>query len=143
MLKQITLENWKSFRHAELYIDPLTVLIGTNASGKSNVVDALDFLNSMMQRASVETVLIGDRFTPGIRGGIEWAARKPETKFSFQVLVDGEDKGNDYLYKITVENTPYVQVVDESLTLIDSQNISDNNSCQQLFFVSFTSRGDK
>lgn len=138
MLKQITLENWKSFRHAELYIDPLTVLIGTNASGKSNVVDALDFLNSMMQRASVETVLIGDRFTPGIRGGIEWAARKPETKFSFQVLVDGEDKGNDYLYKITVENTPYVQVVDESLTLIDSQNISDNNSCQQLFFVSFT-----
>lgn len=138
MLKQITLENWKSFRHAELYIDPLTVLIGTNASGKSNVVDALDFLNSMMQRASVETVLIGDRFTPGIRGGIEWAARKPETKFSFQVLVDGEDKGNDYLYKITVENTPSVQVVDESLTLIDSQNISDNNSCQQLFFVSFT-----
>ena len=138
MLKQITLENWKSFRHAELYIDPLTVLIGTNASGKSNVVDALYFLNSMMQRASVETVLIGDRFTPGIRGGIEWAARKPETKFSFQVLVDGEDKGNDYLYKITVENTPSVQVVDESLTLIDSQNISDNNSCQQLFFVSFT-----
>ena len=138
MLKQITLENWKSFRHAELYIDPLTVLIGRNASGKSNVVDALDFLNSMMQRASVETVLIGDRFTPGIRGGIEWAARKPETKFSFQVLVDGEDKGNDYLYKITVENTPSVQVVDESLTLIDSQNISDNNSCQQLFFVSFT-----
>lgn len=138
MLKQITLENWKSFRHAELYIDPLTVLIGTNASGKSNVVDALDFLNSMMQRASVETVLIGDRFTSGIRGGIEWAARKPETKFSFQVLVDGEDKGNDYLYKITVENTPSVQVVDESLTLIDSQNISDNNSCQQLFFVSFT-----
>ena len=49
MLKQITLENWKSFRHAELYIDPLTVLIGTNASGKSNVVDALDFLNSIMQ----------------------------------------------------------------------------------------------
>lgn len=138
MLKQITLENWKSFRHAELYIDPLTVLIGTNASGKSNVVDALYFLNSMMQRASVETVLIGDRFTPGIRGGIEWAARKPETKFSFQVLVDGENKGNDYLYKITVENTPSVQVVDESLTLIDSQNISDNNSCQQLFFVSFT-----
>ena len=35
MLKQITLENWKSFRHAELYIDPLKFLIGTNASGKS------------------------------------------------------------------------------------------------------------
>ena len=131
MLKQITLENWKSFRHAELYIDPLTVLIGTNASGKSNVVDALDFLNSIMQGASVETVLIHN-----IRGGIEWAARKPETKFSFQVLVDGENEEEDYLYKITVENTPNVQVVDESLTLINSQNISDNISLKPPYFIS-------
>ena len=67
--------------------------------------------------------------------GIEWAARKPETKFSFQVLVDGKDKGNDYLYKITVKNTPTVQVVDKSWTLIDSQNISDSNSSQQLFLT--------
>ena len=31
-----------------------------------------------------------------------------------------------------------MQVLDESLTLIDSQNLSDNDSSQQLFFVSFT-----
>ncbi|NEN90917.1 MAG: ATP-binding protein, partial [Okeania sp. SIO3H1] len=113
MLKQITLENWKSFRHAELYIDPLTVLIGTNASGKSNVVDALDFLNSIMQGTSVEAVLTGDRFTSGIRGGVEWAVRKPETKFSFQVLVDGENEAGDYLHKITIETQPTIQVIDE------------------------------
>jgi predicted ATPase len=34
MLKKLILENWKSFRYAELPLDPLTVLIGTNASGK-------------------------------------------------------------------------------------------------------------
>lgn len=44
MLKKLILENWKSFRYVELPIDPLTVLIGTKASGKSNVVDALEFL---------------------------------------------------------------------------------------------------
>ncbi|HEY9666466.1 MAG TPA: AAA family ATPase [Coleofasciculaceae cyanobacterium] len=44
MLKKLILENWKSFRYAELPIDPLTVLIGTNASGECNVVDALEFL---------------------------------------------------------------------------------------------------
>ena len=44
MLKKLILENWKSFRYAEIPIDPLTVLIGTNASGKSNAVDALEFL---------------------------------------------------------------------------------------------------
>ena len=134
MLKKITLENWKSFRHAELYIDPLTVLIGTNASGKSNVVDALDFLNSIMQGTSVEAVLTGDiaaarlrqRFTPGIRGGVEWAVRKPETKFSFQVLVDGENETEDYFYKITIEITPIVQLIDESIISTRSDNFSSS-----------------
>ncbi|MFK8163712.1 MAG: AAA family ATPase, partial [Lewinella sp.] len=44
MIKSITLKNWKSFGEATLYVDPLTVLIGTNASGKSNFLDALVFL---------------------------------------------------------------------------------------------------
>jgi AAA15 family ATPase/GTPase len=48
MLKQLILENWKSFRYAELPIDQLTVLIGTNASGKSNVVEALEFLQRII-----------------------------------------------------------------------------------------------
>lgn len=47
MLKELHLKNWKSFKEATLYIDPLTVLIGTNASGKSNVLEALEFLRRM------------------------------------------------------------------------------------------------
>ena len=35
MLKEIRMENWKSYQQSTLYLDPLTVLIGTNASGKS------------------------------------------------------------------------------------------------------------
>ncbi|WP_323009631.1 AAA family ATPase [Paracoccus sp. (in: a-proteobacteria)] len=44
MLTKISAENWKSIELAELNIDALTVLIGSNASGKSNVLDALAFL---------------------------------------------------------------------------------------------------
>jgi len=44
MFKRIILKNWKSFRHAVLPLDPLTVVIGINSSGKSNAVEALDFL---------------------------------------------------------------------------------------------------
>ena len=40
MIEEIRLSNWKSFRDATLYFDALTVLIGTNASGKSNALDA-------------------------------------------------------------------------------------------------------
>lgn len=40
MIKELNLKNWKSFKDSTLYIDPLTILIGTNASGKSNLLDA-------------------------------------------------------------------------------------------------------
>jgi len=39
MIKEIRFMNWKSFSDAKVYIDPLNVLIGTNASGKSNIID--------------------------------------------------------------------------------------------------------
>ena len=81
MLKKLILENWKSFRYAELPLDPLTVLIGTNASGKSNVVEALEFLQRIANGENIETALAGDKTLSSIRGGVEWAARKPETEF--------------------------------------------------------------
>lgn len=45
MLTAITLENFKSYRQAKLPLSALTVLIGANASGKSNVIEALQFLS--------------------------------------------------------------------------------------------------
>ena len=43
MITEISLHNWKSFEDSTLLIDQITFLIGTNASGKSNIVDALMF----------------------------------------------------------------------------------------------------
>lgn len=44
MLTQIRIENFKSYKESSLHLAPLTVLIGANASGKSNVIEALRFL---------------------------------------------------------------------------------------------------
>ncbi|MDP8966754.1 MAG: AAA family ATPase, partial [Cyanobacteriota bacterium] len=70
MLKKLILENWKSFRYAELPIDPLTVVIGTNASGKSNVIDALEFLRRTVTGREIQAALAGDSTLPAIRGGV-------------------------------------------------------------------------
>ena len=46
MLSSFTIENFKSYRDAsELKLAPLTVLIGANAAGKSNAVEALRLLS--------------------------------------------------------------------------------------------------
>ena len=47
MITKIRLQNWKSFKDSTIYIDSLGILIGTNASGKSNVLDAFAFLRAV------------------------------------------------------------------------------------------------
>jgi len=45
MLQKLTIESFKSYENAELELSPLTVLIGSNASGKSNALEALRLLS--------------------------------------------------------------------------------------------------
>ena len=130
MLKKLILENWKSFRQAELEIDALTVLIGTNASGKSNALDALEFLNRTALGKELQSALAGDQENSGIRGGIEWAALKPGSEFTLKALIESEEERTDYLYSITVETTPRVQLVSESLDRIRKRPKTDKNPYQ-------------
>ena len=48
MITELRLQNWKIFSDAKLYIDSITVIIGTNASGKSNIFDALKFFRGFI-----------------------------------------------------------------------------------------------
>ncbi len=77
MIRQITLINWKSFANATLYIDPLGVLIGTNASGKSNALDSFLFLHRIASGTSLTDALAG------LRGGLEWAILRGKDFFLF------------------------------------------------------------
>ena len=134
MLKQLTLENWKSFRHAVLPIDPLTILIGTNASGKSNALEALEFLKRTVLGKGLEAALAGDITLTSIRGGVEWATLKPETQFTLEVLIQGRDDRTDYLYSLTVGTKPRVQVNAESLSIIKRDKNDVKSSQKEKLF---------
>ena len=49
MIKSIEIEGFRSLRHVRLDLRPLNVLIGPNQSGKTNILDALDFLAQAVQ----------------------------------------------------------------------------------------------
>jgi predicted ATPase len=85
MITELSLENWKSYEKATLYIDPLSVLVGTNASGKSNALDALLLLNRSASGIMLTSALQGDGVQIPLRGGIEWAARRPGSIFALAV----------------------------------------------------------
>ena len=43
-ITKVWAKNFRSIEYAELELGPLTVLVGPNASGKSNLLDILGFL---------------------------------------------------------------------------------------------------
>ncbi len=47
MIRSVRLENFKSFRDATLELEPFTLIVGANASGKSNLRDAFRFLHGV------------------------------------------------------------------------------------------------
>ena len=69
MLNAITLENFKSYREATLPLAPLTVMIGANASGKSNAIEGMRLLSWLAQgqrlSAIQHAVQSGDRVLRG------------------------------------------------------------------------------
>lgn len=69
MLTSITLENFKSFRKATIPLGPFTVLVGTNASGKSNLRDAFRFLHGVGRGYSLAEIL-GEKYGEG--GELQW-----------------------------------------------------------------------
>ncbi|MEM9907263.1 MAG: AAA family ATPase [Cyanobacteria bacterium P01_D01_bin.44] len=75
MLKKLRLKNFKNFKDAELDLGPFTVLVGANATGKSNIRDAFRFLSAIGKGYSLPDIF-GYKYTEdgrpqwsGIRGG--------------------------------------------------------------------------
>jgi predicted ATPase len=122
MIKELHLKNWKSFGDTILYIEPVTVIMGLNASGKSNAIDALLFLQRSI-RKDFSTIFVNDEGKNVIRGGYEDATKHKEKNFSFGVLFGKED--SDLLYEITCEIdnlTRNCKIVEEKITEITDKN---------------------
>lgn len=136
MIKELILENWKSFEKATLFIDPLTILIGTNASGKSNTLDALLFLQRTASGVGIFQAINGDVNLPPIRGGMEWVCRKPAKEFVLKVILGSEVKNQDYRYELAVQvNGAKAEVVREELTLLKYGPRSQSPKESRLFYT--------
>ena len=94
MITKLHLVNWKSFEDSTVYIDPLTFLIGTNASGKSNVLDAFLFLHLLMKGQTLEDA------AAAIRGGEDWIIRKGQTWFELAVTIEKNELEYEYVIHV-------------------------------------------
>ncbi|MBN1588496.1 MAG: AAA family ATPase [Pirellulales bacterium] len=57
-LKRVHIENFKSIRHCDVELQPLTLLVGPNGSGKTNFLDALRFVRELLTRPPEEVIRV-------------------------------------------------------------------------------------
>lgn len=71
MIKKIYFENFKSFARTEIQIENITTLIGTNSSGKSNMIEGMMILSELTtgRDLSVRMKNIKMKHQPYIKSG--------------------------------------------------------------------------
>jgi predicted ATPase len=110
MLKKLQLERFKNFKNAELNLDDFSVLLGTNASGKSNIREAFRFLHGISRGYTIAEVL-GEKWGEGgvlqwhgIRGGTREVAFCGGSTFAISatLTINAEAKEYEANYRIEV-----------------------------------------
>ena len=120
MIKCFTFDNFKSFEKAELNIETLTTLIGTNSSGKSNAIEGIAILAMASTGIDLSTILDGTKNTGAVvRGGSHGCSRFKTSAFKLGCLIDW-DKDNDLLYEMKVGVNGHVVIDEEGLYLVKS-----------------------
>ncbi len=147
MIKKLILKNFKNFQDAELSLGPLNILVGTNASGKSNIRDAFRFIHGIGRGYSLADIL-GEKYVEGgilqwrgIRGGLNEIAYQGAASFSLDVILEFSEgfQLRELLYKLEIEpnfNNKGPRVIKESLYS------TSTHSNEAIYFDSYPEQPD-
>jgi predicted ATPase len=102
---RLRLTNWRNFRDADIPLQPRTFVVGPNASGKSNLLDALRFLKELAEDGGGL-----QRAVAPPRGALKsirslHARDKTDVKISADVL---DDDGWTWTYELTLAESARV-----------------------------------
>ncbi len=121
MITSIRLKNFKNFADETLRVGPFTILVGANASGKSNIRDAFRFLGGI-GRGYTLTEIFGGKDIAGwkpIRGAMNEIIRFGQEAFSIEVGLKLSNGDASYLIEIgsSEERPGELRVAKEELKL--------------------------
>ncbi len=101
MLTRLRFKNWRSLRDVEIAdLTPLTVFIGANASGKTNIVDALAFLRRLLTERSRDAVFFAENVRPirtvgvtdePIEIEVEYKSPPQHTNIAYSLTIDPQE----------------------------------------------------
>jgi predicted ATPase len=120
VLSKISVRNFKSYRHAVLPLSSLTVLIGANASGKSNVLEAIRLLSWIAQGNRLNSIKYavyeGDQ---AVRGTVESLARNDATEFTISATLNNKD-WDKFSISLKIKNDKDLHIANEKILGLES-----------------------
>lgn len=121
MIEKIGIKNFKSYQDAELKLAPLTVLIGANASGKTNALEAIRLLSWMAQGQKLSTLQYQvNENDKVVRGSIKNLPRSGKNSFTLDCSI-GErgtynfDKFNFLTITLEVGKDGELNIINEAI----------------------------
>ena len=130
MIDRIVIENFKSFRKVDLSLGPMNLFIGTNASGKSNFLDALRVLQGIGNGFTIGEILDGkprsatSEVWEGIRGGSSLTCfAAADERNGVTLEVSGTTSAR---WKYTISFSPTLGRVTFERLKVDGQDIYDS-----------------
>ena len=108
MITKVRLKNFKNFADETLRLGPFTVIVGANASGKSNVRDAFRFLHGIGRGYGLADI-VGGRYGAGgqvewepIRGATNEIVRFGESELALEATIDTSSRKADMEERLRV-----------------------------------------
>ncbi len=115
MLLSISLTNFKSYEDATLPLAPLSLLIGANASGKSNAIEGIRFLSWLAEGRRLDDLMSAVQSEDQrLRGTIKNLAYEGTDTFGFRCTTD-IDYGASFSIDIEITNDG-MKIVSESIS---------------------------
>ena len=111
MIKSVRMVNFKNFADETLRLGPFTVIVGANASGKSNIRDAFRFLHGIGRGYTLADIMGGKYGVGayvewiGIRGAMGEIARLGHEGFS--ITLEARSDEESLSYTVEAENDEF------------------------------------
>lgn len=135
MINSIKIKNFRSIQFCDVELSPLTVIVGANSTGKSNLIKALDFISDMTDFGLIDAIYN--------RGGFNEILPKQykdlkgrEISFELDFKIDSPEKWFEEYgdltvdYKVSIKKLAdnSIKISKESMTINSIFLLSDHNS---------------
>ena len=117
-------KDFKGFKDVRVdLLDPFTLLIGPNGSGKTNVIEAIELLFFVARGQPLYEIADVGRTETGlqIRGGLQACGRTGRDTFmlGFSAITRFDGTLKQIVYRIQIRTKPHPQIQDEELKVGD------------------------